>query len=55
METNLTNEGAGLPDFNATPAATSTNTPVKLDKEGNVDLTNITPDEVKNTGKKRRT
>jgi uncharacterized protein YaaN involved in tellurite resistance len=52
METNLTNEGAGLPDFNATPAAASTNTPVKLDKDGNVDLTNITPDEVKKYSEK---
>jgi uncharacterized protein YaaN involved in tellurite resistance len=54
METNLTNEGAGLPDFTQTPAATSTNTPVKLDKEGNVDLTNITPDEVKKFGEKSK-
>jgi uncharacterized protein YaaN involved in tellurite resistance len=54
METNLTNEGAGLPDFNATPtpAAASTTTPVKLDKEGNVDLTNITPEEVKKFSEK---
>ncbi|MFA6247857.1 MAG: toxic anion resistance protein [Mucilaginibacter sp.] len=52
METNLTNDGAGLPDFNATPAAASTNTPVKLDKDGNVDLTNITPDEVKKYSEK---
>ncbi|MBD1386498.1 toxic anion resistance protein [Mucilaginibacter rigui] len=52
MENNLTNEGAGLPDFNATPAAASTNTPVKLDKDGNVDLTNITPDEVKKYSEK---
>ncbi|MES2268509.1 MAG: toxic anion resistance protein [Bacteroidota bacterium] len=53
METNPTNEGAGLPDFNAAPAAAaSTSTPVKLDKEGNVDLTNITPDEVKKFSEK---
>jgi uncharacterized protein YaaN involved in tellurite resistance len=54
MDTNLTNEGAGLPDFNATPAPVSTNTPVKLDKEGNVDLTNITPDEVKKFSEKSK-
>jgi uncharacterized protein YaaN involved in tellurite resistance len=54
MDTNLTNEGAGLPDFNATPAQVSTNTPVKLDKEGNVDLTNITPDEVKKFSEKSK-
>jgi uncharacterized protein YaaN involved in tellurite resistance len=54
METNPTNEDAGLPDFTATPApaAASTNTPVKLDKEGNVDLTNITADEVKKYSEK---
>ncbi|MGY4536956.1 uncharacterized protein YaaN involved in tellurite resistance [Mucilaginibacter sp. UYNi724] len=52
METNLTNDGAGLPDFTPTPVAASTNTPVKLDKEGNVDLTNITPDEVKKFSEK---
>lgn len=54
METKLNNEGPGLPDFNATPAAASTNTPVKLDKEGNVDLTNITPDEVKKFSEKSK-
>ncbi|WP_121249305.1 toxic anion resistance protein [Mucilaginibacter phyllosphaerae] len=54
METNLTNEGAGLPDFNATPAAASTSTPVKLDKDGNIDLTNITPDEVKKFSEKSK-
>jgi uncharacterized protein YaaN involved in tellurite resistance len=54
METNLTNEGAGLPDFTPTPtpATTSATTPVKLDKEGNVDLTNITPEEVKKFSEK---
>jgi len=56
METNPTNEDVGLPDFTATPTpgAVSTNTPVKLDKEGNVDLTNITPDEVKKFSEKSK-
>ncbi|GGH01849.1 toxic anion resistance protein [Mucilaginibacter phyllosphaerae] len=49
---NLTNEGAGLPDFTPAPAAASTNTPVKLDKDGNVDLTNITPEEIKKFSEK---
>jgi uncharacterized protein YaaN involved in tellurite resistance len=54
MENNLTNEGAGLPDFNPTPtpAAASVNTPVKLDKDGNVDLTNMTPDEAQKYSEK---
>ncbi|RYU91869.1 toxic anion resistance protein [Mucilaginibacter terrigena] len=51
METNLTKEGAE--PANATPVAGST-TPVKLDKEGNVDLTNITPDEVKKYSEKSK-
>jgi hypothetical protein len=37
-----------------TSTAASSNTPVKLDKEGNVDLTNITPDEVKKYGEKAK-
>jgi uncharacterized protein YaaN involved in tellurite resistance len=43
MEDNQTNEGTG--ELNAATAVSST-TPVKLDKDGNVDLTNITPAEV---------
>jgi uncharacterized protein YaaN involved in tellurite resistance len=44
MESALNNE-----ELNITPVRhdISTTTPVKLDKEGNVDLTNINPDEVK--------
>jgi uncharacterized protein YaaN involved in tellurite resistance len=42
MEDNQTNEGTG--ELNAATAVSST-TPVKLDKDGNVDLTNITPAE----------
>ncbi|QHS57550.1 toxic anion resistance protein [Mucilaginibacter sp. 14171R-50] len=55
METNLTNEGAGLPDFTPPPAtAPNANAPVKLDKEGNVDLTNITPAEVQKYSEKAK-
>ncbi|MBB5394054.1 toxic anion resistance protein [Mucilaginibacter sp. AK015] len=54
METNLTNEGAGLPDFTPPAAAPNANAPVKLDKEGNVDLTNITPAEVQKYSEKAK-
>ena len=48
MDGELTNDAV-----NITPVKLDT-TPVKLDKEGNVDLTNISPDEVKKYGEMAR-
>lgn len=52
METNPINDGAELTNPAPTPAPGNAATPVKLDKDGNVDLSNITTAEVAKYGEK---
>lgn len=54
METNPINDGAELTNPAPSPAPVSTNTPVKLDKDGNVDLTNISTGEIAKYGEKSK-
>ncbi|RFZ94684.1 toxic anion resistance protein [Mucilaginibacter conchicola] len=54
METNPINDGAELTNPAPTPAPVNAATPVKLDKEGNVDLSNITTAEVAKYGEKSK-
>ncbi|QXV64128.1 toxic anion resistance protein [Mucilaginibacter achroorhodeus] len=54
METNSINDGAELTNPAPTPAPGNAATPVKLDKDGNVDLSNITTAEVAKYGEKSK-